>query len=68
MTTGTGLALDVRIAGALNSILTLYGVPKATINSYISKLLASDYREVGRRIFDEFTKYMSESDFSQVYC
>jgi len=66
MTTGTGLALDVRIAGALNSILTLYGVPKAVLNSRISKVLAADYLATGRRIFNEFILYLNDSDYNKV--
>ena len=54
--------LDVRIAGALNNILGIYGVPEEIRKMKIEKVLAMDYRSLGKRIFKEFREYVEHTN------
>lgn len=65
MTTPASASLEVRIAGALNQIMTLYNVPADVRKMKIDKVLAMDYGNIGRRIFTEFTAYI-DSENSQL--
>lgn len=65
MTTPASASLEVRIAGALNQIMTLYNVPADVRKMKIDKVLAMDYERIGRRIFTEFTEYI-DSENSQL--
>lgn len=58
MTTENTVPTDVRIAGALNNIMMTYHVPEETRNLKIERVLALDYRELGRRILNEFRDYV----------
>jgi len=62
MTAGEPVALDIRIAGALNSILMTYNVPEEIRQMKIGKILAMDYRELGRRVLNEFRDYVEEAN------
>ena len=65
MTTPASASLEVRIAGALNQIMTLYNVPEDVRKMKIDKVLAMDYGNIGRGIFTEFTEYI-DSENSQL--
>jgi len=56
------LPLDARIAGALNAIMMVYGVPEEKRKQKIQKVLAMDYYEIGRRILREFMEYIKEGN------
>ncbi len=60
MTTDDATPLDVRIAGALHSIMLIYNVPEELRELKIKKVLAMDYRDIGRRIFNDFVTYIDE--------
>ena len=60
MTTGDSAAVDVRIAGALNNILQIYGVPEELRKQKIRKVLAMDCAAIGRRIIREFREYIEQ--------
>lgn len=60
MTTGDSIPLDVRIAGALNQILSIYGVPKELRMMKIKKVLSMDYRSTGRRVLGSFKRYVEQ--------
>lgn len=62
MTVGTPIRLETRIAGALNQILSIYQIPEAVRKAKIQKVLAMDYRGIGRRVFKEFRKYIDETN------
>lgn len=53
--------LEDRISGALNAIMLYYGVPKEVRERKIKKVLAMDYRKIGRRILEEFKEYVEKS-------
>lgn len=60
MTTGDSQSIDVRISGALEEILKLYGVPPEVRRWKIEKSLSMDYRSIGRRILKEFMEYIDQ--------
>ena len=62
MTTDSGVSLETRIAGALNNILTIFNVPEEMRKMMIGKVLAMDYRAIGRRVLREFRKFVEDSN------
>ncbi len=52
------VSLETRISGALNTIMTIYNVPEEIRKIKIDKVLAMDYRSIGKRIFNEFKEYV----------
>ena len=50
--------LALQIEGGLDAIMTLYGVPDGLRRQKIEKVLATDYRALGRRILGEFREYI----------
>ena len=64
MTTESSSALDVRIRGALDTIMMIYNVPKELRENKIQKALALDYRKMGREILSEFIAYVNETNES----
>ncbi len=60
MTTDEATSLDLRIAGALHSIMLIYNVPEELRELKIKKVLDMDYRAIGRSIFKEFLTYIDE--------
>ena len=61
MTTEMSAPLDVRISGALNTIMMIYNVPEEIRKDKIKKALSLDYRGMGKQILAEFIKYVNET-------
>ena len=62
MTTKHSAPLETRVEGALNAIMLLFGVPEELRKMKLQKVLAMDYREIGRRVFVDFKQYVSETN------
>ena len=60
MTTENSAPLDIRISGALDQIMSIYGVPEETRETKIAAVLDMDYRAIGQRILKDFIKYTEE--------
>lgn len=60
MTREEDIPLAVQIEQTLNVILMLYGVPEDLRRMKIEKVLAMDYRGLGRRILKEFREYIEK--------
>ena len=58
MTTQSSSSLEVRIPGALNAIMLIFGVPEDIRKVKIEKVTAMDYREIGDRILHEFIDHL----------
>lgn len=58
MQTPGGPPLEDRIRSAAKCILQLYGVPARMQDEKLEKVLAMDYRSLGRSIFRDFTTYL----------
>lgn len=56
------VSLETRISGALNAIMTIYNVPEDIRRIKIDKVLAMDYRSIGKRIFKEFKEYVEREN------
>lgn len=69
MSLDENVTLETRIAGALDKILIIYGVPEALRKIKIQKALSYDYKHIGERIFNEFKEYVdktTEETFEQM--
>ncbi len=55
-------SIEHRIEGALNTIMMLFGVPEELRRTKIKKVLAMDYRAIGRKVYEEFKEYVTESN------
>ena len=53
--------LPLQIEQTLNSIMLLYGVPEEIRKTKIEKVLAMDYRGIGRRILKEFKEHLDRT-------
>ena len=62
MTAGTDVALETRIAGALNIILGIYGIPGELRDSKVKRVFAMDYRSIGKRAIADFKEYVERSN------
>ena len=61
MTTSSSASLDLRITGALNGIMLIYQVPAELRRRKIKKVLALDYRAIGRKMLADFIDFMEET-------
>ena len=50
-----------RIEGALNAIMMLFGVPEDIRRMKVEKVLRMDYRAIGRNVYEDFKKYVTET-------
>ena len=62
MTAGADVPLETRISGALNQILSIYGVPEETRKAKIGRVLRMDYRTIGRRTMSEFKQFVEQAN------
>lgn len=60
MTREADTPLPMQIERTLNAIMLLYGVPEELRKAKIEKVLAMDYRALGRRILAEFKEYIEK--------
>lgn len=60
MTKEDDTSLPLQIEKTLNAIMLLYGVPDEVRKTKIKKVLAMDYRALGRRILAEFKEYIDK--------
>ena len=54
--------LDIRIAGALNQIMSIYNVPENIRKIKIRKALATDYISLGMRVIQGFIDYVEKAN------
>ena len=57
MSTGSSPNLDVRISGAIGSIMMIFGVPEEIWRKKVETVLAMDYRKIARDTLKEFIEY-----------
>jgi len=50
-------SLENRIQGAMDTIMMIYGVPEERRKRKIEKVMAMDYKMLGRRILQDFKEY-----------
>ena len=54
------VSLDKRITSSLRAVMRLYNVPEELRNIKIDKIHAMDYRRIGSRLINGFTKYVED--------
>ena len=62
MRTEHSAPLEYRIEGALDTVMSLFGVPIELRRSKIAKVLTMDYRSIGRKVYGEFKEYVTETN------
>ena len=62
MPAGDLVPLETRIRGALQNILGIYGIPPEIREEKINRVMAMDYRKIGRKGLKEFKKYIEEEN------
>jgi len=62
MTTDYSVSLETRITGALNNIMNIFCVPEDLRKIKIEKVFNRDYRNIGQRVFDDFKKYVEQTN------
>ncbi len=58
MTTHHSASLELRISGALDTILGIYNIPEELRKQKIAKVLAMDYKTLGLRVLEEFRTFV----------
>ncbi len=59
MTAGDPVPFEMRISGAINNILGIYGVPVDVRETKLKKVFAKDYRNIGKRVISDFKNYVA---------
>jgi hypothetical protein len=59
MRTEHSASVEYRIKGALNTVMSLFGVPEQVRQIKIAKVLSMDYRAIGRRVYEKFKEYVT---------
>ena len=67
MVAGDPVTLETRITGALNCILTIYGVPEETRKMKLQKVFTRDCMSLGKRILEEFREYVANANDEAFY-
>ena len=62
MTTAHSASLPIRLEGALNSIMMVFGVPEDLRRAKVQKVLQMDYHAIGRRVFEDFRQYVNATN------
>ncbi|MBQ9139708.1 MAG: TetR/AcrR family transcriptional regulator [Ruminococcus sp.] len=60
------VSLDMRVACGLDAAMRLYNVPEALRNQKIEKIIAMDYRSLGKRILSDFKDYITAVNWHAV--
>lgn len=62
MTAGADVPLEARITGALNNIMTIFNIPEEIRKQKIEKVLAMDYRALGRTLLADFKHFVEHTN------
>ena len=60
-TTSDSAPLDIRVAGALRTILSIYNVPKEIRDEKIKKVLSMNYQKLGLDTLKKFRAYVDQT-------
>ena len=61
LTTSESAPLEIRVSGALKTILSIYNVPKKVRDQKIKKVLSTDYQKLGLDTLKKFRKYVDKT-------
>ena len=60
------VSLDMRVACGLDAALRLYNVPESLRNQKVEKIIAMDYRSLGKKILSDFKDYITAVNWQAV--
>ena len=60
-TTEKSASLEIRVAGAIRTILSIYNVPKEIRDKKIEKVLSMNYKKLGLDTLKKFRKYVDQT-------
>ena len=60
-TTSNSASLEVRVGGALRTILSIYNVPKGVRDEKIMKVLSMNYKALGLETLKKFREYVDRT-------
>ena len=60
-TTSNSASLEVRVGGALRTILAIYNVPKEVRDQEIQKVLSMNYKILGLEMLKKFREYVDRT-------
>ena len=46
----------------MNTIMMLFDIPEETRKIKVAKVLAMDYRAIGRKVYENFKRYVTETN------
>ena len=61
LTTSESAPLEIRVSGALKTILSIYNVPKEVRDQKVKKVLSTDYQKLGLDTLKKFRKYVDKT-------
>ena len=61
LTTSNSASLEVRVGGALRTILAIYNVPKEVRDQKIQKVLSMNYKVLGLETLKKFREYVDRT-------
>ena len=61
LTTSDSAPLEIRVGGALKTILSIYNVPKEVRDKKIEKVLSMDYKTLGLETLKKFREYVDQA-------
>ena len=61
LTTSESASLEVRVGGALRTVLSIYNVPKEIRDQKIQKVLSMNYQKLGLDTLKKFRKYVDQT-------
>ena len=61
LTTSDSAPLDVRVAGALRTILSIYNVPKEVRDQKMKRVLSMNYKALGMDTLKQFREYVDQT-------
>ena len=62
MTADDPVSMETRISGALNNIMSIYGIPEEVRKTKIQKVFALDYKNLGKKVILEFKEYVEQAN------
>ncbi len=60
------ISLDERLNGIFHAIMKIYDVPAEARNEMIKKVLTMDYKNLGKRILNDFRRYVEEVNQNEI--
>lgn len=66
ITTAHSPELPIRVEGALNSIMLLFGIPEKLRRQKVEKALALDYNTIGKKLLEDFKEFTRKENHRAV--